>query len=404
VFSSRTEWSFTPNRLSRAIAQLRARGLNFLDLTESNPTRCGFQYESARICAALSNPESLVYRPDARGLAAAREAVVAYYAEREVLLDPAQIFLTASTSEAYSYVFRLLADAGDVVLVPRPSYPLFDFLARLNDVKLRSYDLIYGDSWTIDRETLAATLTASEASVEYTRAILLVNPNNPTGSFVHADELDFLVELSRRHRIALIADEVFADFAFALEEVSLQSPEQLRQVRSLTATTDVLTFTMSGLSKISGLPQMKLAWIVATGPSVELSRAVERLETIADTYLSVSAPVQHALPELLETRRRLQPQILNRVQGNLRTLDAYLPRGSIGRLHAEGGWYAILQIPQRGRTDEDWAVTLVEQDQVLVHPGHFYDFRTEDHLVLSLLPPPEVFREAVERLVYRLTF
>ena len=403
MFSSRTNWTLTPNRLAIHLDERRRQGLSILDLTESNPTRCGFDFDQRAILDALRQPRSLIYEPEPRGLGPARAAVAGYYAERGTPVDPRQIFLTTSTSEAYSYVFRLLADPGDAILAPRPSYPLFDFLTRLNDVELLHYPLIPfindptrrdalpdEEGWRIDREAIEKTLSESSRRV---RAILCVHPNNPTGSFVRPAELDFLLALCRRHRLALITDEVFADYAFA---------ERASPAASHAGIERALTFTLSGLSKISALPQMKLAWVVANGPPDDLATALDRLEVIADTYLSVSAPLQHALPRLLELRRQVQPQILTRLRQNLAGLENSLasePR--VTRLPGEGGWYAILRVPSL-RTDEDWAVELLTRDGVMVHPGHFYDFESDGHLVVSLLPPPETFAAGIHKLLARI--
>jgi alanine-synthesizing transaminase len=391
MFSSRTDWSLRANRLSEEIEERRRRQLPLLDLTESNPTRCGFLYDHELILKALADRHSLTYSPDPRGLLRARQAVAGYYAERGVKVDVEQIFLTTSTSEAYSYIFRLLADPGENVAVPSPSYPLFDFLARLEGLELVHYPLIYDFGWRMDFEAIEKCLGSR------TRAVLLVNPNNPTGSFVRQEELEFVVERSKGRSLALVADEVFLDYEFS----NPADNQPRRSVLSYGITSHALSFTVSGLSKISALPQMKLAWIVVDGPSDPLKEALGRLEVIADTYLSVSAPLQHALPGLLETRRRLQPQILDRVRGNLRWLDAQLSSlSSVSRLEVEGGWYVILRLPST-RSDEDWALELVREDGVLVHPGHFYDFSCEGHLVLSLLTSPESFQNGVRGLLAR---
>jgi alanine-synthesizing transaminase len=405
VFSCRTNWTLTPNRLAIHLDERRRQGLPILDLTESNPTRCGFDFDQGAILGALREPRSLVYEPEPRGLLPARAAVAGYYAERGAPVAPQQIFLTTSTSEAYSYVFRLLADPGDAILAPRPSYPLFDFLTRLNDVELvhyplgppiplidgpsRRHPLLDDQGWQIDRE---ATEKALKESSRRVRAILAVHPNNPTGSFVRPADLDFLLDLCRRHQLALITDEVFADYTFA---------EEASPAASHAGVSRVLTFTLSGLSKISALPQMKLAWLVANGPPDHLAVALDRLEVIADTYLSVSAPLQHALPRLLELRRQFQPQILARLRHNLAWLDRRLAgERSVMRLDSEGGWYAILRVPSV-RTDEDWAVELLTRDGVMIHPGHFYDFVSEGHLVVSLLPRPETFQAGMQKIVGR---
>ena len=390
MFASRTNWPLTPNRLSQLVEAFRREGRAFIDLTESNPTRCGFEFDGAEVLRALADPRSLTYQPDPRGLLAAREAVVRYYADRGVDLNPDQVFLTTSTSEAYSYIFRLLANPGDAILVPRPSYPLFDFLARLNDLELIPYPLAYHDGWAIDLEGLASRLRPAAPKA---RAILVVHPNNPTGTFVTDEELQAMLKLCRTYEMALVADEVFSDYAFAQDST---------RVITHAAVSGALTFTLNGLSKISALPQMKLAWIVVNGPPDALREAEARLEIIADTYLSVSAPLAHALPTLLESRRRLQPQILERIRANLRRLDGQLSPGCpVDRLRAEGGWYAVLRVPST-RADDDWAVELLSHDAVFVHPGHFYDFASEGYLVISLLPQPEVFQEGISRLLARI--
>jgi len=386
MFSSRTNWSLTPNRLSALIEECRRQGLPLLDLTESNPTRCGFVFNVEEILSALADPRLLSYEPDPRGLLAARLAVVSYYAERGVKVSADQVFLTTSTSEAYSYIFRLLANPGDNVLVPQPSYPLFDFLAGLNDLKIIPYPLVYDHGWQMDLRVLEARVGPR------TRAILMVHPNNPTGSFVRQTELEFLVQCSRQHGLALICDEVFADYAFLPDE---------RRVMTHACVSGALTFTLSGLSKISALPQMKLAWVVVNGPAGELQEALARLEVIADTYLSVSVPLAHALPKWLESRRSLQPQILERVKSNLGWLDEQLTSDlPVSRLKTEGGWYAILKLPSI-RSDEEWGLDLLIQDNLIVYPGHFFDFPSDGHVVVSLLPPLEVFEQGIRRLIHR---
>ncbi|HUU13556.1 MAG TPA: pyridoxal phosphate-dependent aminotransferase [Terriglobia bacterium] len=386
MFASRTSWPQVPNRLSQVLDERRRQGLPILDLTESNPTRCDFTYKAGEILTALADPRSLSYDPQPRGLLAAREAIAAYYAERGINVDVERIFLTTSTSEAYAYVFRLLANPGDNILVPSPGYPLFEILGGLNDLEAISYPLVYDHGWHMQVETLRDRVNAR------TRAIVVVHPNNPTGSFVKNQELKLLLECCRERSLALIADEVFADYAFESDEKRVTTHAQVA---------DALTFTLSGLSKISALPQMKLAWVVVNGPGGELQQALSRLEFIADAYLSVSAPLAHALPELLETRRAIQPQILNRVRANLRHLDSQLAPGTpVSRLETEGGWYAILRLPTT-RSDDDWAIEFLSKDGVLVHPGHFYDFASEGYVVLSLLPRPEEFAEGIRKILAR---
>jgi len=384
MFSSRTNWPLAPNRLSELLRERRERGVPILDLTESNPTRCGLALAGEMVLGPLHNPRALVYEPEPRGLAAARDAVTAYYSERGVFLNPDQIFLTTSTSEAYSFVFRLLANPGDKILAPQPSYPLFDFLGALNDVEVLPYPLLYEGGWQLDLHSLASGWQPG------IRAVLLVHPNNPTGSFIKRCELDRLIEICSRHGASLIADEVFADYGFAADAERVTTHSQ---------TSELLTFTLSGLSKISALPQMKLGWIVVNGPAEIRQEALARLEVIADTYLSVSAPIAWAAPEWLAHRGAIQAQILDRVQSNLRKLDALLTADSpVSRLKLEGGWYAILRVPAT-RSDEDWAAELLTQVGVFVHPGHFYDFPSAGFLVLSLLPPPAVFEDALSRTI-----
>ena len=367
------------------IEEFRSQGRPFFDLTESNPTRCGFTFNSDQILKALADPRSLTYDPDPRGPLVARETVAQYYAERGASVSPQQIFLTTSTSEAYSYAFRLLADAGDSVLVPHPSYPLFEFLAGLNDLAVVPYPLAYHDGWTIDVEAVKASARRCAGKA---RAIVLVHPNNPTGSFVTQPELDALIGICQEHSLALVADEVFADYAFA---------SRAGRVATHAAEKRALTFTLSGLSKISALPQMKLAWTVVSGPEDLLQHALARMEVIADTYLSVSAPLAHALPMLLELRRQIQPRIRAQVAANLRYVDGQLtPSKPVSRLRCDGGWCLILRVPAT-RSDESWAVELLAREQVLVHPGHFYDIPSDGYLVLSLLPSPDVFQQGISR-------
>jgi alanine-synthesizing transaminase len=381
MFSSRFHWDPSPNRLTRLLQEKRRAGAHVLDLTESNPTRAGFSYPD-EIVAALADPRALRYDPQPAGSLAAREAVCRYYAEAGHAVDPDRVLLTASTSEAYQYLFKLLADPGDEVLVPRPSYPLFEFLATMESLRVVSYPLVYHGGWSMDCDALAAAITSR------TRAIVLVNPNNPTGSFLKCDELLFL----QSRGVALISDEVFADYAFA---------EDARRVRTLARGTGTLAFSMSGLSKVAGLPQMKLGWIVISGPAAACAEAKDKLEWIADTYLSVSTPVQQAAPRLLELGKSIQKQIAVRVRANLAWLESAMAPDSPCRILAvEGGWYATLQVP-RIRREEGWTLDLLEEDSVLVQPGFFFDFESEAFLVLSLLTEPKTFQEGSRRLLAR---
>ncbi len=390
MFSNRIKWDLQANRLSQLIEEKRVNGVQLLDLTESNPTRAGFIYP-AEIAGSLSNKSSMIYEPAPRGLKVAREAVKGYYRSRGKEVDPEHIHITASTSEAYAYLFKLLADQGDTILVPQPSYPLFDFLASLEGVNLRHYELHYihpdghPGGWRIDFDSLGKSLTAN------TRAIILVSPNNPTGSFIKSDELSKLNEICSERSIALIVDEVFSDYAFGHDE---------RREGSLAGNREALTFVMSGFSKILALPQMKLGWIVTSGPGRLCTAALERLDLIADTFLSVGAPVQHAAPEWIKMRGYIQEQIIERVTGNLRSLEEISANTPCRLLHSEGGWYAIVEIP-RHLSEEEWVLKFLSEDDVLIHPGYFFDLQREAHLIFSLLPKEEIFREAVRRVLGR---
>jgi alanine-synthesizing transaminase len=383
MFSRRTNWPLTPNRLTQVLAEVRSSGAALLDLTISNPTRVGLHYDEQSILGAFQNPNSLSYDPQPKGLLCARQEVARYYqCDHGILLDPEQIVLTTSTSEAYSYVFRLLCNPGEEILVPKPSYPLFDFLGDLQDVRLPAYSLEYADGWFIDFPSLIRKITPQ------TRAILLVHPNNPTGSYLREEELQRLNSICIEHNLALIVDEVFLDFPFAG-----------KPARSFAGNSAALTFTLSGLSKISGLPQMKLAWLAVSGPEALRAPAMERLAVIADTYLSLSAPAQYALPVLLEQRRSIQPQIVQRARENRATLEKLLAQQTVCKLlHGNAGWSAVFRTAP-GTSDEELAVKLLREHHVLVHPGHFYDFASDGFLIVSLLTPEAKFREGIQRLL-----
>jgi len=383
TFSRRTQWDLTENHLSRTLAKLKMAGTAILDLTRSNPTECGFSFDQKEIQTAFATPQMLQYRPDPRGLPEAREAVSAYYRNRQTAVSPDDLILTAGTSEAYSFIFRLLCNPGDEVLIPSPGYPLFEFLADLCDVKLIRYPLLYDHGWQIDFSVLA-----SGASPR-TRAVVVVHPNNPTGHFTAAAQSSQLLQFCEQRGLALIADEVFLDFTHGRRpEKSFAAPQQ-----------ETLTFTLSGLSKLCGLPQMKLAWIAVSGPADLKREALARLEVIADAYLSVGTPVQAAAPWLLETRAAFQSQVLVRVDENLREIDARLRRRSgCSRLKSDGGWSAVLRVPAV-QADEDLAIALLKNKQVAVHPGHFYDFTQPGHIVVSLIVPKREFAEGIGRVL-----
>ena len=382
MFSSRLDWSAPENPLTKMIREKREHGETLLDLTESNPTAAGLSYPAGVLLQALADKRALRYEPHPAGLNDARAAVAEYY--RDVSQD--WILLTAGTSEAYSLLFKLLADPGDEVLVPRPSYPLFEFLAALESVRLVQYPLLYHGEWQIDFDALARSIT------NRTRAVVLVNPNNPTGSFIKRQELDRLVDMCSAHDLAIVSDEVFSDYVFG--------PDRQR-VTSLAGVEQVLTFVLSGFSKVLALPQVKLGWIVVGGPEPVRNDAFSRLELIADTYLSVGTPVQWAARRLLACRDVIQGQITERVRANRAYLADRIGGDSPWRLlETEGGWYAVIEAP-RIYSEEEWTLELLARDNVVVQPGFFFDFEREAFLVISLLTPPETLRAGVDRVLAR---
>jgi alanine-synthesizing transaminase len=383
MFSARTGWDLTPNRLSSLLEARWKRGDPVLDLTETNPTRVGIAYPPD-LLAPLADPAALGYEPSPRGLASAREAVAEDHARRGVPVDPSRILLSASTSEAYAWLFKLLCDPGEAVLVPRPSYPLFSYLARLESVDVHSYPLSYDGEWHLSVDAVRDAVTSR------TRAVVVVSPNNPTGSYLKRAEADAILALCAKRGLAVISDEVFADYAFGPDP---------RRLASLAGDGPALAFSLGGLSKSCGLPQLKLAWIAVSGPEKWRAPAAARLEVVADTYLSVSTPVQLAAPALLARRPELQRPIAERVAANRDALRRRLGSGSpASLLDGEGGWSAVLQVPA-SQSEEARATRLLEEQGVLVHPGYFFDFPREAFLVLSLLPPPDVFEEAVDRII-----
>ena len=376
-FSRRTNWNTEENDLARAHRARIEAGLPLADLTASNPTRCGFHYEG--ILEGLGDRHAMEYDPQPRGLLVAREAVCAYYGEHGVRVVPDQVVLTTSTSEAYSYLFRLLCDPGAEVLVPQPGYPLFDFLADLDDVRIKPVPLVYDHGWQIDAEGFRRAITPE------TRAIMLVHPNNPTGHFTKRWEAEELARLCREFDLSLIVDEVFLDYGFEGTAESFAA-----------GIGGLPVYVVSGLSKIAGLPQMKAAWIVTSGPAQV--QAMSRLDVIADTFLSMNAPVQWALPQWLAGRGTIQEQIRARVAANLAELDRGLGSQSIiERLQVEGGWYATLRIPAL-QPDEATVRDLLERG-VWVHPGSFFGLPESGWLVLSLLGQEEEFSAGVTTLV-----
>jgi alanine-synthesizing transaminase len=392
-FSARTGWDVGESGFAAAIREARAAGRRLIDLTVSNPTVCGFEYDAEAILRPLANVAALTYDPDPRGIWAAREAVAGYYEDHGVVswagFDPDAVVLTTSTSEGYGYLFRLLCDVGDEVLVAQPSYPLFDFLADLQDVRLRTYPLFYehgGDGgWWIDFAELEKRIVAR------TKAIVVVHPNNPTGHATRAAERERLEEICVRHGLALIVDEVFLDYPLGKESLTSFA----------VGPHPVLTFCLSGMSKIAGLPQMKAGWIVGLGPEKVRREAMGRLEVIADTFLSVNAPVQLALPSWLAGRKGIQEQILARVRGNLAAAQRSGVGSGMGVLRAEAGWSAILRLPQMG-WDRNVAEMLLREVGVVVHPGSFYGIAESGRVVVSLLSFEQEFAEGLERIVHGL--
>lgn len=390
MFSVRTAWDRTENELTRLLAEARASGRRLIDLTESNPTRCHIVELVSKV-AELGHPRGALYEPLSLGHPIARQAVARHYEQQGYEVNPERVVISASTSESYGFLFHLLADAGDSVLIPQPSYPLFSWLATLAGVRLEPYRLIRESHWRIDFDDLERAID------ETTRAIVLVHPNNPTGSFVRRDEAKRLEEIAKAHDLALIVDEVFADYAFGD-----LPPDRLP---TFVETQGALTFVLSGLSKALLLPQFKLGWTVVNGPEDKVLEALERLEIIADTYLSVSTPVQLALPALLERHSETVSRAKSRTEGNLRALDETIaalgPDAPLRRLPVDAGWYVTLEVP-RVHDEDGWAELLLREEGVIVHPGYFFDFDRDGFLVLSLLPEPDAFADGVSRVIGRI--
>lgn len=382
VFSTRTPPSLTSNRISKALDRARERG-SIVDLTESNPTRAGFVAEPARLAAFLSSPDAVRYEPDPRGWIGARQSVVAYYAARGSIVGAERVLLTASTSEGYALLFKLLCDSGDEVLVPTPSYPLFEHLANAECVRAVAYRLDFDGRWRLDAAELERVATPR------TRALVVVSPNNPTGSVLTTPEVDAIVDFCRRRELALICDEVFADYPHRLPADAAQAPFD---------SDGVLAFTLNGLSKVCGLPQLKAGWIVASGSDRLVAEAMPKLEFLADLYLSVGTPVQRALPGLLELAPSIQATIREATGTNLTSLREAVRETAVDVLPVEAGWVAVLRIP-RILDDESFALRLLEEESTFVQPGYFYDFDDERSVVVSLLTTPVVFREGIGRLL-----
>lgn len=383
MFSSRVPPNRQPNRLARALARAQAERRTLIDLTATNPTTVGFTYPGD-LLMGLASPSALVYTPHPAGLQETREAIARDYARRGAAVPPERIVVTTSTSEAYSLIFKLLCDPGDAVLVPVPSYPLFEHLTQLDAVRPRSYELEYHGRWTVD------IASVDRGWSDDVRAVLGVSPNNPTGSILARGELDELDARCAGRGAALILDEVFADYRFDLAGAAAVNPEPR-----------ALTFRLGGLSKSAGLPQVKLGWIALDGPDRAVVGALERLELICDTYLSVSTPVQVAAAGLIDAGTQVRQQILQRILENFAELRRCAgEHPSVDVLHSDGGWSAVVRVPST-RGEEDLVLELLERDGVLVHPGFFFDFSSEAFIVVSLLPEPSRFAEGVRRLMER---
>lgn len=381
MFSFRTNWSSDINPLMSCLEALKAQKVEIFDLTESNPTRAGFRYPK-QILKPFSRSHNLLYSPESFGDQKAREAVCQMYARQGISVEPSHVILTASSSEAYSFLFRLLLDPGDAVLFPQPSYPLFDFLAQLNDAQMDFYPLAYEGRWKIEKEGFQQAITSK------TKVVTLVSPNNPTGCFVKPEELVFVNQACRKNDMAIICDEVFLDYV---------SVEEKANAKSLAGNSSVLTFTLGGLSKSLGLPQMKVSWIIVSGPKDQVSDALKRLEIIADTYLSVNTPCQNALGEWILLKDKIQQQIKARIEKNKKVLGAFCQKAPFTLLHSDGGWYGILELPP-GACEETWSLDLLQKHHVFVHPGYFFDFHEGAHLILSYLTPENIFREGLQRI------
>ena len=384
MFSARTEWPLTPNRLHQAVEKRRAAGLPIIDLTVSNPSQVGLRWpDPDGLRAALSRAEVLTYAPEPFGAIEARAALAGWFADHGLSITPERLCLTASTSEAYAFLFKLVCNPGDAVLIPAPSYPLFEYLANLDEVAVVPYQLRYDGEWHVDQSSLDEALSHPDATP---RAIVAIHPNNPTGQYLKPSELDLLIDRCAHRGLALISDEVF--YEHSLSERAAPAPRA--------ATRDeCLVFSLGGLSKLAGLPQLKLAWIAASGPAAMLSSALARLEIIADTFLSVSAPAQLALPYVLGGVDAFVARSKLRLHRNLLALDRALTAAPAAtRLRCEGGWNAMVRLPAT-RSSEDWAIQLLEQQGVLVQPGYFYDLgaalSADASVVLSLLCEEEPF-------------
>jgi alanine-synthesizing transaminase len=389
-FSRRTAWDRSENRLTTLLNEARNSGRPLVDLTESNPTRCNIA-NTEHLITLFGHSRGTSYAPQALGHPLARAAVARFFTERGLPADARRVVLSASTSEAYAWIFKLLCEQGDSVLIPAPSYPLFDYLARLENVEIDRYPLLREEAWRIDFAALENSIVKADGRA---RAIVLVHPNNPTGSFVRRDEAKQLSALAVKYGLALVVDEVFAEYALGALPAN--------RLPSFAEETEALTFVMAGLSKSLLLPQCKVGFTLVCGPEEVVTEALERLEVIADTYLSVSTPAQLALPEILAARHEIQAAARKRINENLATLDKAIadagPDAAVRRLAMDGGWYAILEVA-RTRDEDAWVELLVQKHGVVVHPGYFFEMDRDGFLVVSLLPEPSKFNLAIQAVI-----
>lgn len=387
MFSNRTNWNFSENKLALQFKSLKDQGVTIIDLSESNPTRCNFNYlTDLELLKLLSHPNNLKYNPLPQGKKEARQAIQSYYRNKQIQVDAERIFLTSSTSEAYNHIFRLITNPNDRMLIPKPSYPLFHFIADLNNIELDHYSIHYENGrWQINFKKIQNTHPQM-------KAVILVHPNNPTGSFVKANEARELIKIAKSKSLVLISDEVFLDYSF---------DHNSERFTSFANTQEVLTFTLGGISKCLGLPQMKLSWIVISGPEAIVSQAIQRLEVIADTYLSVNTSSQESLAHWFSYQNQIQNEIKQRISANQSWLAKQLSRSEVSCLNSEGGWYAILKLPDF-KSEEEWALEFLEKDHIFIHPGYFFDFDDEAFAVLSLLPDSSQFQEGCNRLLKRI--
>jgi len=387
IFSKRTGWELSTNSIMHSLNEARGSGSEVLDLTISNPTKCGFDYDEDKIIKTFCKNENLLYAPDSQGLLSCRNIVSKYYEEKGIKVSGKNLFLSSSTSEGYSNVFRLLTNPGDEVMFPAPSYPLFHFLVDLNDVNMCNYNLVYDGEWKFDFDSIRNSISSK------TKAIVIVSPNNPTGSMLSEDDVCKLNEICVEQSIPIICDEVFSDFMLK-DDV---------KHRSMANNSDVLTFTLSGISKILGMPQMKLSWMNISGPQDLVDEAINRMDVIADTYLSVNTPIQNAFEGLIDLREDIQGQIIERIRNNLNFLKENANQGkNCEVLDASAGWYAVLKMPN-AKAEEDWVIDLLKEDSVYVHPGYFYDFSDDGHIVLSLLAQESIFQQGVLRIMKKIS-